>query len=271
MGIFDAIGSLIGLGVNADQGSKNRYLQKEFAQKGIQWKVQDAKAAGIHPLYALGAQTHSFTPVGVGDAASTLGDVGQNIDRAINAASTDAERKAKEATAMSILEEDRAMKRRKFQLDMQGQEIQNMILAGELMGMQRQNQNQPPLPDPNGQGAGVFKLIEGQDGSNVKGLENTIKASPAEIVSHNTLTPERTAGTNPMFSEFRRADGSVMTLPSEKFAQATEDMGLLRWMALGDQWIHEMRGGRALGPPRKGYRWVYRYGRGFVEEPYQRR
>lgn len=31
---------------------------KEFAQKGIRWKVADAKAAGIHPLYAMGASTN---------------------------------------------------------------------------------------------------------------------------------------------------------------------------------------------------------------------
>ena len=29
--------------------------QKEFATKGIQWKVNDATKAGIHPLYPLGS------------------------------------------------------------------------------------------------------------------------------------------------------------------------------------------------------------------------
>lgn len=29
-------------------------IQREFAQQGIRWKVEDAKAAGLHPLYALG-------------------------------------------------------------------------------------------------------------------------------------------------------------------------------------------------------------------------
>lgn len=37
----------------------NEKLQREFAQQGIQWKVQDAKHAGIHPLAALGAVTPS--------------------------------------------------------------------------------------------------------------------------------------------------------------------------------------------------------------------
>ena len=37
--------------------------QYEFAQNTIQWKVEDAKAAGVHPLFALGAQTQSPTPI----------------------------------------------------------------------------------------------------------------------------------------------------------------------------------------------------------------
>ena len=33
--------------------------QREFAKHGIQWRVDDAKAAGIHPLAALGSPTRS--------------------------------------------------------------------------------------------------------------------------------------------------------------------------------------------------------------------
>ena len=58
--------SLLGAGASAreagHQGRMNRNMQKLFAQRGIQWKVADSKAAGINPLVALGAQTHSFSP-----------------------------------------------------------------------------------------------------------------------------------------------------------------------------------------------------------------
>lgn len=40
---------------------QNYAAQKEFAQNSRQWAVQDAKAAGLHPLYALGGAT-TFTP-----------------------------------------------------------------------------------------------------------------------------------------------------------------------------------------------------------------
>lgn len=36
--------------------------QREFAKMGIQWRVQDAIAAGLHPLFALGANLPSFSP-----------------------------------------------------------------------------------------------------------------------------------------------------------------------------------------------------------------
>ena len=41
---------------------QNTKLQKEFAQNSIQWRVADAKKAGIHPLYAIGASSSSYTP-----------------------------------------------------------------------------------------------------------------------------------------------------------------------------------------------------------------
>lgn len=73
---------------SAQQAADQEYArQKEFAQSGVQWKVKDAEAAGIHPLYALGANTVSYAPQTVGSSSkdfSWLGDAGQNIGRAID-------------------------------------------------------------------------------------------------------------------------------------------------------------------------------------------
>lgn len=73
---------------NQENALRQEALQKEFAQSGIQWKVKDAEAAGIHPLYALGANTVSYSPSTIGSTASNfdfLGDAGQNVGRAIQA------------------------------------------------------------------------------------------------------------------------------------------------------------------------------------------
>lgn len=42
--------------------NQNIALQREFAQNSIQWRVNDAKLAGLHPLAALGASGTSYTP-----------------------------------------------------------------------------------------------------------------------------------------------------------------------------------------------------------------
>jgi hypothetical protein len=52
---------------------KNYDMQKEFAKHGIQWKVQDAKRAGINPLAALGATTVSGSPIPVGGTSGASG------------------------------------------------------------------------------------------------------------------------------------------------------------------------------------------------------
>lgn len=99
------IGGLLGSKSAKDANKQNIKLQKQFAQQGIQWKVADAKAAGIHPLYALGAQTASFAPSSVGDPlGGAISDMGQNIGRAVDAASSSGDRLLNKAITSLQLE-----------------------------------------------------------------------------------------------------------------------------------------------------------------------
>lgn len=67
-----------------DQQASNLAAQKEFAQSGIQWKVEDAKKAGVHPLYALGAPTQGFAPMAIQDSQGpAIADASQQIGRAV--------------------------------------------------------------------------------------------------------------------------------------------------------------------------------------------
>lgn len=122
---------------NARAAAQNIALQREFAQNGIRWKVDDAKAAGIHPLYALGASTTSFSPVSVGaipaSAGSGLAAAGQDLSRAINATRTAPERL--EATAATRLQLEG------LSLD---NDIKRATYASALQRI-RQNEN-PPIP-----------------------------------------------------------------------------------------------------------------------------
>lgn len=64
----------------AEEKEKCDYARaKEFAQFGIQWKVADAQAAGVHPLYAIGGSGAQFSasPTHVGDVGSVQSQSGQ--------------------------------------------------------------------------------------------------------------------------------------------------------------------------------------------------
>lgn len=86
---------------------QNIQMQKEFAKKGIQWKVDDARSAGVHPLFALGASTTSFSPVSVGsnlaEGASGFQQAGQDIGRAVNATLTSKDRGSAASKAAEAL------------------------------------------------------------------------------------------------------------------------------------------------------------------------
>ena len=84
-----ALSSFIGGERAQDASSKlaasNQAMQREFAQHGIRWRVADAEAAGIHPLYALGANVTPYSPVFADTGASGRGiaSAGQQLGRAI--------------------------------------------------------------------------------------------------------------------------------------------------------------------------------------------
>lgn len=92
--LISAGASLLGgfLGNQQKTEGQNREieLQKEFAQNGLRWKIDDAKAAGIHPLAALGATGAAYSPVGLGDndTAASFASAGQDFSRAIDATRT---------------------------------------------------------------------------------------------------------------------------------------------------------------------------------------
>lgn len=98
----------------------NADLQREFAQHGIRWRVEDAKAAGIHPLYALGASGASAAP------SFTVEGSGQDLSRAIHATRTEPER-------------------RFAQLQMEKMQLENMALGLQVHNL-AQSQFGPAQP-----------------------------------------------------------------------------------------------------------------------------
>lgn len=102
--IGDFVGGVGGLAASIYNGNENRKAQekinqqnyntsKEFAQNSIQWKVADAKKAGIHPLAALGTNA-SYAPTAMSDSGQSdtpryvsgvISSLGQIAEKAVDA------------------------------------------------------------------------------------------------------------------------------------------------------------------------------------------
>lgn len=124
-------------------------MQKEFAQMGIRWRTEDAVAAGIHPLAALGASGASYSP----SPAHHLPDysksdlyhnMGQSLSRAVSAGQTREERLA-------------------AQLRLKNMDLQNKLLESQITSITRPTN--PALPSDwglniPGQGNSTNTLVE---------------------------------------------------------------------------------------------------------------
>lgn len=152
----------------------DRQLQEQFAKEGIRWRVADAKAAGIHPLYALGAQLPSFSPTTFipGDSSSmgdALARAGQDIGRAVDATRTQKERTTARIEALTL----------------EKAELENDLLRSQIA---RNNQSlNPPMPSPT-----ANQLIPGQAdvdrlGLRVGGDSNHVEIKPLEVTPPNPV------------------------------------------------------------------------------------
>lgn len=214
-------------------------LQEDFAKKGIQWRVKDAQKAGIHPLYALGAQTSQFSPIAItgNDFGAGVAAAGQDIGRAIDATRT----AGSQAGAI--------------QKTMQDLTVQRMGLENELLSAQiarvKQPSNPPPMPSMtdrflvDGQGQTVQPLI------NDRLMERTV-ADPANKWQEPGAVTDR--------GHVRTDSGGLAPVYSSDAQQRYEDdfIGSLTWNVrnrlLPSLW------GPAAVPPYKapaGQHWEY--------------
>lgn len=136
--------------INQENAMRQEALQREFAQSGIQWKVADAEKAGIHPLYALGANTVSYSPNVVGHSPET------GLGNAVASSSQDISR----AIASTRTSEDNvsAFTKSAQALALQKSGLENELLSTQIAKMRGQiGPVMPSLTDKN--------KIEGQPGT----------------------------------------------------------------------------------------------------------
>lgn len=167
------ISGLFGIGqslMNQSSADKDRALaaqqydhQKEFAQNSIQWRVNDAKKAGIHPLYALGSQGISYAPSSFSSMPDTsLSDAGNAVGSAV--ASMAGQKQAKELHELqkaSLIE------------DIRGKQLANEMSSKELMKMGQSGASHSTLLQSNLAGQASPVTQSGATKTTSKGLIGT--------------------------------------------------------------------------------------------------
>lgn len=168
----------------AEQAGIDRQMAREFAENGIRMRVNDAVAAGLHPLVGAGVTPISYSPVSVGGGGSGGGyhtsSTGQDISRAIQATLTKDERevdKLKLDLLRSQIAETDA--RAGYYDSMAGRSKQTQVLSG-------------PFPAGAGQ----------------------VTVQPDVKISQDVTDPSRTAGKDhPFFKRYQILPGMTIDVP----------------------------------------------------------
>lgn len=134
-GLFGFLGANKSSDAQQQIANQNIAMQEEFAKHGVQWKVEDAKAAGINPLAALGAPTTSFSPVSLGGDGPGAGlqAMGQNLERAFKAASTDGMREEADNSRLRKLQLEKAsLENDVLRQELNSREMRSSRLSGQV-------------------------------------------------------------------------------------------------------------------------------------------
>lgn len=218
---------------NARIAQQNVDLQKQFAQNGIQWKVADAQAAGIHPLYALGASTSSFSPVSVGyqspisglgsAAADALQHAGTDISRSVDATRTSPQRaEARIGTAMAVAGGKLDLEEKALRLDTL--RLQNQRLRQQL---------NPPMPV-----SGDTSRLEFPGAG---GNTSLVDPNPQKVTTASAERPWQTGGVSADISWSRTPTGGWAPAPSKDVKEQIEDSPY--------EWSHFFRTMGSARPP----------------------
>jgi len=196
----------------SDQQLMNYLAQKEFAQSGIQWKVADAKKAGLHPLFALSGSGASFSPSGIHVSDGGLSEAGQAVGQAVTR-SMDVMQKKQALAELRRLEaaasKDEAQaalfrsERNRIEADVQVFPLAN---ANEWQMLDNQVARLPPV------GAGA-----------IAGQVDQVKHIPAEQTSHQKGASHVVAGQHSGFQETGVGNGITMLMPTQN-GQLMEEM-----------------------------------------------
>lgn len=219
LGLGDIVSGVTGLisgnasnNAQKDNASNNIAEQRDFAQNGVKWRVADAKAAGISPLAALGANLTSFSPVEVGDSAGTgLARFGQDISRSMNATRTAPERAQAKLDSLSL----------------EHAGLENDLLRAQIAKLNAAPN--PPFPSAND------APIPGQgDSYGLLPPPSSIDVRPSQSVAVSPSDKSSEAAVAPSIKWQRGSNGEMIPAMSQVGSQGSGDIwepATLEWWA----------------------------------------
>ncbi|WNK13228.1 MAG: DNA pilot protein [Microvirus sp.] len=216
--IIGAVANLWSAGQNrnaqAQANQQNYQAQLDFAQNGLQWKAADARAAGLHPLAALGSSGAAFSPSfqagqqpnfdvsGLFDDMDSMAPSGQDTTRAMRAQLSDHDREMQAAV-------------------LRNQQLQNSLIEGQLAeqwGKIMGQPSNPPAPGP------VNVQVPNKTGQVPQGI---VKLEPSKSESTRPGNAGLAAGRSPLFREQVISNKSSMDLLSPDVGESFEAYGEL--------------------------------------------
>lgn len=216
------VGSLIGGASSLFGGGKNdakkiareqMAQQERFAKEALSWRVADAQNAGIHPLYAMGAQLPTYSPVNylaeasnpAGDFGSSLASAGQDISRGVDALlSREGRQEARmHGARMADLTEKRA-------------ELENTLLASQIAKLMQPG-HPPPRPD-------AVDHSEAQTAIPGQGNMPGVEVKPIEVRPSHPSMPGHEIGVQNYLRWIKLPSGRFRAMPAE--GMGLDDMEL---------------------------------------------
>lgn len=220
-------------------------MQKEFAMHGLQWRADDARRAGLHPMAALGTSPTQFSPIGLfdGGGRNRMGDAfaqsGQALARAYESQLTPHQRAVNDAQL------------RVMQAQAANDEAQALYWASEAA-----RSRQPGVGAPAGVGGAETSPVHISKIEAHPLTYDHIKPKADEQISVRSGDRSLTSGTHAGMREYRMFSGpkgeTNMVLPYSEEGPAEALQSTPFWMLprlikennkrYGGKWLYEFLG-----------------------------
>lgn len=227
-------GGLISDSANRQAAQQNENFQREYRADNIQSIVADAKKAGIHPLYGLGAPGSGGQPTRVGsELGKSIGQAGQDVGRAIGR-SKSSEQKRADQLSLRLLENqvkrDDIVTEQALASEGALNKIDSFNSIGPVYDETKKYKSSGRLQSRADIGDTPFP--GGQDPSTL--TESLIEIEPSKVKTHAKGQPGTRAGKDPAMKRYTLpGDIPLDWLASDEgLAEAMQDTPLALWPTL---------------------------------------